>query len=251
MAAPVLHLTSSELHARFKKVTLSPSETASQTQGIVIACFPLYDEYNMGLTICRRLLHKVGILEAVPYTLLTLDMTTYKKRGAGKYHSWSSFVGETEYRVLQEVSKKGPYCTYCDVFVMEGARAVYVGTSNCVYGLAPVPVTSPVPVPVTSPVPLTSPVPVTSPVLVPAVPAVPIVPAVPAVPVVPAVPTVPTMYIKENDNYSNKTISEDSEEEFTTPTKPTKPTQPTKPAFVPVIPMNKVTPKSYKDMGAM
>ena len=185
---------------------LSPSQTASQTQGIVIACFPLYDEYNMGMTICRRLLHKVGILEAVPYTLLTLDMTTYKKRGAGKYHSWSSFVGETEYRVLQEVSKKGPYCTYCDVFVMEGARAVYVGTSNCVYGLAPMPATS---------------------------------------------PEVPTMYIKENDNYSNKTISEDSEEEFTTPTKPTKPTQPTKPAFVPVITMNKVTPKSYKDMGAM
>jgi hypothetical protein len=220
MAAPVLHLTSSELHARFKKVTLSPSETASQTQGIVITCFPLYDEYNMGLTICRRLLHKVGILEAVPYTLLTLDMTTYKKRGAGKYHSWSSFVGKTEYRVLQEVSKKGPYCTYCDVFVMEGARAVYVGTSNCVYGLAPMPVTSPAPV-------------------------------------VPVVPAVPTMYIKENDNYSNKTISEDSEEEeeeeeeFTTPTKPTLPTMPTKPAFVPIIPMNKVTPKSYKDMGAM
>ena len=213
MAAPVLHLTSSELHARLKKVTLSPSETASQTQGIVIACFPLYDEYNMGLTICRRLLHKVGILEALPYTLLTLDMTTYKKRGAGKYHSWSSFVGDVEYRVLQEVSEEG---TYYDVFVMEGARAVYVGTSNCVYGLAPMPVPSPVPV----------------------------------------VPAVPTMYIKENDNYSNKTISEDSEEEeeFTTPTKPTQPTQhtqPTKPAFVPIIPMNKVTPKSYKDMGAM
>jgi len=215
MAAPVLHLTSSELHARFKKVTLSPSEKQSQTQGIVIACFPLYDEYNMGLTICRRLLHKVGILEALPYTLLTLDMTTYKKRGAGKYHSWSSFVGETEYRVLQEVSKKGPYCMYYDVFVMEGARAVYVGTSNCVYGLAPMPVTS---------------------------------------------PEVPTMYIKENDNYSNKTVSESSEEEeeeFTTPTKPTTPTtpttptMPTKPAFVPVIPMNKLMPKSYKDMDAM
>ena len=235
MAAPVLHLTSSELHARFKKVTLSPSETASQTQGIVIACFPLYDEYNMGLTICRRLLHKVGILEVRPYTLLTLDMTTYKKRGAGKYHSWSSFVGETEYRVLQEVSKKGPYCTYCDVFVMEGARAVYVGTSNCVYGvaygLAPMPVTSPVPV-------------------------VTVVPVVPAVSAVPAVPVLPTMYIKENDNYSNKTISEDSEEEeeFTTPTNPSKPAtpvMPTKPAFVPNIPMNKVKPKSYKDMGAM
>jgi len=217
MAAPVLHLTSSELHARFKKVTLSPSQTASQTQGIVIACFPLYDEYNMALTICRRLLHKVGILEVRPYTLLTLDMTTYKKRGAGKYHSWSSFVGDVEYRVLQEVSKKGPYCTYYDyydVFVMDGARAVYVGTSNCVYGLAPGSAPK---------------------------------------------PAVPSMYIKENDNYSNKTVSEstdvttsESSEDLLIEDTPFEcPKPPTKPPFVPAIPMNKVTPKLYKDMGAM
>jgi len=89
----------------------------------------------MALTVCRRFLHKVGMLEVRPFTLLTLDVLTYKKRGAGKYHSWSAFVGDVEYRILNEVTSKPKGRTYYDVFVMKGTRAVYVGTSNCMYGL--------------------------------------------------------------------------------------------------------------------
>ena len=136
MAAPILHLTSAELHAGFKRLTL----TSEQSAGSVVVCFPLYDERNMAITLCRRVLHKVRIMETRPFTRLAVDLTTYKKRGQNKYHSWSAFVGDDvphsvcsgapEYRILQETVDDW---TYYDVFVMKGVRAVYVGTSTSAY----------------------------------------------------------------------------------------------------------------------
>jgi len=123
-----MNVTRNTLRKQFEKQVYIPTAHAEQHLDIG---FNLYRENYVVHKLVETALWKANIVKTKTLTVMTLDTSSFVRRG--RFNVWKATDGTCSrtYKVLQEITREG---VFYDIFVLSDKnKPEYVGTSQAVY----------------------------------------------------------------------------------------------------------------------